>query len=59
MVVGDEAVPGATDTFVAQQGASGEAVEDLQNNILCEAGQCVPVIGGRLHFEEPTIVIVQ
>ena len=38
MVVGDEAVPGATDTFVAQQGASGEAVKDLENDILYEAG---------------------
>ena len=59
-VVGDEAVPGATNTFAAQQGASGEAAEDLQNNILYDvAGQCVPVVGGRLHFEEPTIIIVQ
>ena len=58
MVVGDEAVPGATNTFAGKQGAGGEAVEDLQNKILCEAGLCVPVVGGRLHFEEPTIVIV-
>ena len=29
MVVGDEAVLGVMDTFVAQQGAGGEAVEDL------------------------------
>ena len=57
-VVGDEAVPGATYTFIAQQAAGEEAAEDLQNNIFCEAGQCVPVVGGRLHFEEPTIVIV-
>ena len=60
IVVQDEAVPGATNTFVAEQGAGGEAAEDLQNNILCdEAGQCVPVVGGRLHFEEPVIVSVQ
>jgi hypothetical protein len=59
MVVGDEAVPGATDTFAAQQGASGEAAEDLQNNILCEASQCVPIVRGHLYFEEPAIVIVQ
>jgi len=59
MVVGDEAVPGATDTFAREQGAGGEVVEDLQNKILCEAGQCVPIIGGHLHFEEPAIVIVQ
>ena len=37
MIVGDEAVLGVTDTFAAQQGESGEAAEDLQNNILCEA----------------------
>jgi hypothetical protein len=37
MVVGDEADLGAIDTFAAEQGASGEAAEDLQNNILCEA----------------------
>ena len=59
MVVGDEAVLGAIDTFATQQGAGGEAAEDLQNNILCEAGQCVHVVGRRLHFKEPTIVIVQ
>ena len=47
-VVGDETVLGVDE----------EAAKDLQNNILCEAGQCVPVIGGRLHFEEPMIVIV-
>jgi hypothetical protein len=29
MVVGDEVVLGATDTFTAQQGADGEAAEDL------------------------------
>ena len=37
-VVGDEALLGATDTFVGEQGAGREAAEDLQNNILCEAG---------------------
>ena len=61
MVVGvqDEVFPGATDTFTAEQGAGREVVEDLQNKILYEAGLCVPIIGGRLHFEEPMIVIVQ
>ena len=58
MVVGDEAVLGAIDTFATQQGAGGEAAEDLQNNIFCEASQCVPVVRGRLHLEDPTIVIV-
>ena len=59
MVVGDEAVLGVIDTFVAQQGAGREGAKDLQNKILCEASQCVPIIGGRLHFEEPAIVIMQ
>ena len=36
-VVRDEALLGATDTFVGEQGAGGEAMEDLQNKILCEA----------------------
>ena len=36
-VVGDEALPRAIDTFVGEQGAGGEAMEDLQNKILCEA----------------------
>ena len=58
MVVGDEVLLGATDIFVGEQGAGREVVEDLQNKILCEAGLCGPVVGGRLHFEEPAIVIV-
>jgi hypothetical protein len=33
-------------------------MEDVQNKILCEAGQCVPVVGGHLHFKEPAIIIV-
>ena len=28
-IVGDETVPGATDTFVGEQGAGGEVAEDL------------------------------
>ena len=58
-VVGDEALPGVIDTFVGEQGAGEEAAEDLQNNILYEASQCIIAVGDRLHFEEPTIVIVQ
>ena len=52
MVVGvlDEVFLGVTDTFVAEQGAGEEVVEDLKNNILHEAGQCVPLVGGLLHF---------
>ena len=58
MVVGDEALLGAIDTFVGEQGADEEAAEDHQNSILGEGGQCIPVVGGRLYFEEPVIVIV-
>ena len=52
MVVGvrDEVFLGVIDTFVAEQGAGGEVAEDLKNDILCEAGQCVPLIGGLFHF---------
>ena len=59
MVVRDESLLGAIDTFVGEQGVGREVSEDLQNKILCEASQCVPVVGGHLHFEEPAIVIVQ
>ena len=40
MVVGvwDEVFPGAIDTFAAEQGAGGEVAEDLENDILYEAG---------------------
>jgi hypothetical protein len=52
MVVGvrDEVFPGATDTFAAEQGTGREATEHLENNILREAGECVPLIGGVLYF---------
>ena len=38
VVVQDEAVPGATNTFATEQGAGGEVVEDLDNGIVREAG---------------------
>jgi hypothetical protein len=50
MIVRDEAFPGATNIFVAEQGAGGEVVEDLDKDIVYEAGQCVPLVGGLLHF---------
>ena len=50
IVVRDEAFLGATDTFVAEQGVGREAVEDLNNDIVREAGQCIPLVGGLLHF---------
>ena len=52
MVVGvqDEVFLGAIDTFVVEQGAGGKAAEDLDNDIICEVGQCVPLVEGLLHF---------
>ena len=50
VVVLDEEVPGATDTFAAEQGVGGEAAEDLNNGIVREASQCVPLVGGLLYF---------
>ena len=38
VVVRDEAILGATNTFAAEQGAGGEVAEDLKNDILHEAG---------------------
>ena len=50
MVVRDEVFSGATDIFAAEQGAGGEVAEDLNNDIVREAGQCVPLVGRLLHF---------
>ena len=52
MVVGvqDEVFLGVIDTFAAEQGAGEEVAEDLKNDILREAGQCVPLVGGLLYF---------
>ena len=52
MVAGvrDEVFLGGTNTFAAEQGAGGEVAEDLKNDILREAGQCLPLVGGLLHF---------
>jgi hypothetical protein len=50
MIVRDEAFPGATDIFVVEQGADGEVVEDLDKDIIYEAGHCVPLVRGLLHF---------
>jgi hypothetical protein len=50
MVVQDEAFPGAKDTFVVEHGADGEVAEDLDKDIIHEASQCVPLVGGLLYF---------
>ena len=56
MVVQDEAFLGATDTFAVEQGAGGKAVEDLDKDIIHEAGQYVPLVGGILHFVSVHVV---
>jgi hypothetical protein len=56
-VVGDEALPGAINTFVGAQGARREVVENIEKEIICEACHCVLLVGGRLHFKEPAIKI--
>jgi hypothetical protein len=52
MVVGvqDEVFLGATYTFTIEQGAGGEVPEVLKNDIVREAGQCIPLVSGLLHF---------
>ena len=50
VVVLDEAVPGATNTFAVEQGVGGEAAEDLDNGIVREDGQCIPLVTGPLYF---------
>ena len=39
-----------TDTFAIEQGAGREAAKDLENDILHGVGQCIPIVGGLLHF---------
>ena len=53
MVLGsrDEAIPGVTDTLVATQGAGGEASEDEDQDMVCEDGHFVPLVGGLLHLQ--------
>jgi hypothetical protein len=45
---GDEAVPGATHTLAAAQGAGGEATEDKDQDIIYEDVYFVPLVGGLL-----------
>jgi hypothetical protein len=49
MAIRDEAFLGMIDTFIAEQGASEETVEDLDKDIVHKAGQCVPLVGCQLH----------
>ena len=50
MILGsrDEAILGATDTLAATQGASGEAAEDEDQDMVCEDGHLVPLVRGLL-----------
>ena len=57
MVVEDEELLGATDTFVGAQGAGREVTENVKKEIVCEASHCVPLVGGCLHFKEPATKI--
>ena len=41
---------GAIDTFLVEQGVGEEVVEDLDKDIVHEAGQYIPLVGGLLHF---------
>jgi hypothetical protein len=41
---------GATNTFVVEQGAGKEVVEDLDNDIIHEASHYIPFVGGLLYF---------
>jgi hypothetical protein len=57
MVAGDEALSGATDIFAAAQGV-GQVVRSMSRRRLFEAGHCVALVAGLLHFEEPMIASV-
>ena len=48
---GDEAVPGATHTLAAAQGAVGEAAEDKDQDIVYEDVYFVPLGGLLLHLD--------
>jgi hypothetical protein len=44
----DEAIPGATHTLAATQGAGGEAMEDKDQGIVYEDVYFIPLVGGLL-----------
>ena len=50
VVVLDEVVLGAIDTFIVEQEAGREVAEDLDNDIVHEVGQCVTLVVGLFHF---------
>ena len=52
----DEAIPGATDTLVAAQGAGYEVAEDEDQDMVCEDGHFIPLVGDLLlHLDEDMV----
>lgn len=49
--VGDELVPGTRDALEAAHGADGKTAEDLDKEILCEAGRRVALLRDCLHLD--------
>ena len=47
---GDEAVLGAIDTLAAAQGAGSEAMEDEDQDMVCEDGHFILLVGGLLYL---------
>ena len=50
--VRDEVVLGAVDTLAAAQGAGGEAAEDEDQDMVCEDGHSIPLVGDLLHLDK-------
>ena len=50
--VQDEVVTGATDTLTAAQGVGGEAVEDEDQDMVCEDAHSVHLVGDLLHLDK-------
>ena len=49
-------VLGAVDTLAAAQGASGEAAEDEVQDMVCEDGHFIPLVGGLLlHLDKDLV----
>ena len=50
--VQDEVVLGAVDTLAAAQGAGGEAVEDEDQDMVCEDAHSLHLVGDLLHLDK-------
>ena len=57
MILGsrDEAILGATDTLAAAHGAGSEAAEDEDQDMVCEDGHFVPLVGGLLYLDKDMV----